>query len=344
MSARERPAEQRAALRIGLWVGAASILSLAAGTAILVALIMSRSQRLEELTEQRPGAPGGSGDPGEMLGSDHVVVDVDLVLPWLLGLSAVGVLLLALIAWWAARAALRPLSEALELQRRFVSDAGHELRTPLTALSSRVQILERRYARGEAVGPTIARLRSDTAVLADTLNDLLLLAETGAAPPGTCNPSTAASAACELLTPLAAEAGVELRAPHAGPLSVPLAESTLARLCVALIDNAIQHTPSGSAVTVTVDAEPDRAGRLTAVLRVTDTGPGVDPAMRERVFERFARGAETGRRRGFGLGLALVREAAERAGGRVSVERTGPTGTVMRLDLPTVQGGGPKAT
>ncbi|KKI19844.1 MULTISPECIES: sensor histidine kinase [unclassified Leucobacter] len=336
MTGRERTAERRAALRIGLWVGAASILALAAGTAILVVLIVSRSQRLDDLAGRGPGEPAGSGGPAGIPNGDHVVVDVDFVLPWLLALSAIGVLLLALIAWFAARAALRPMAEAIELQRRFVSDAGHELRTPLTALSSRVQILERRHDRGEPLGPTMDRLRSDAAVLSDTLNDLLLLAETSSAPPGTCDPGAAATSACELLAPLAAEAGIALRAPHDGVLRVPLAEATLARLCVALVDNAIQHAPSGSTVTVTVAAEQDRSGRRTAVLRVADTGPGIDPATRDRVFERFSRGSETGRRRGFGLGLALVREAAERLGGRVGVERTGPDGTVMRLDLPAV--------
>lgn len=336
MNANERTAARRAALRIGLWVGAASIFALAGGTAILVALIVLRSQRLDDLSGEVPGGADGSGGPGGIPNGDHVVVDVDFVLPWLLALSAIGVLLLALIAWFAARAALGPMTEAIELQRRFVSDAGHELRTPLTALSSRVQILERRHVRGEPLGPTMDRLRSDAAVLSDTLNDLLLLAETGAAPPGTCDPNAAATSACELLAPLAAESGIELRAPDGGAPRVPLAEATLARLCVALIDNAIQHAPNGSAVTVAVATEHDRSGRRTAVLRVADTGPGIDPSTRDRIFERFSRSAETGRRRGFGLGLALVREAAERTGGRVGVERTGPEGTVMRLELPVV--------
>ncbi len=65
-----------------------------------------------------------------------------------------------------------------------------------------------------------------------------------------------------------------------------------------------------------------------------DGGTGIADADRERIFERFARGPESGRRRGFGLGLALVREAAEAAGGRIEIERTSAAGTTMLLWLP----------
>jgi signal transduction histidine kinase len=69
-------------------------------------------------------------------------------------------------------------------------------------------------------------------------------------------------------------------------------------------------------------------------LRVADSGSGIAAADRERVFERFARGADTGRRRGFGLGLALVQDVANRYGGSVAIETTSPAGTTFLLTLP----------
>ncbi len=112
-------------------------------------------------------------------------------------------------------------------------------------------------------------------------------------------------------------------------MTVAVPAVTVVRMCTALLDNAIGHTPAGSEVTVTADADE----REVAV-RVEDGGSGIRDDDLPRIFERFARGAESGRRRGFGLGLALVREAATRYGGSIEVERTSPTGTVFALRLP----------
>ena len=72
-------------------------------------------------------------------------------------------------------------------------------------------------------------------------------------------------------------------------------------------------------------------------IRVSDHGSGIDPADAERIFERFARGSETGRRRGFGLGLALVRDVLTRYSGRIEVESTSPSGTTFLITLPSAR-------
>ena len=79
--------------------------------------------------------------------------------------SLIGVVLLGLVAWLAALRSVRPLADALRMQRNFVSDASHELRTPLTALSSRIQILQRRHERGEPI---------DVVVMVDSALDELI--------------------------------------------------------------------------------------------------------------------------------------------------------------------------
>jgi len=122
---------------------------------------------------------------------------------------------------------------------------------------------------------------------------------------------------------------VRLEPSVTGTPAVRMPEVTLTRLCVALIDNAVYHSPRGAVVAVTATT----AGHGIEV-RVADQGPGIRPEDRARIFERFARGPETGRRRGFGLGLALVKDVASRVGGSVEVERTSPAGTTFLLSLP----------
>ena len=113
--------------------------------------------------------------------------------------------------------------------------------------------------------------------------------------------------------------------------TVALPSVTLVRLVVALVDNAVQHSPAGAAVTVTAAVEGG-----TAAIRVADHGSGIHGIAPDAVFERFARSTESGRRRSFGLGLSLVRDVAERAGGSVAVESTSDAGTTFLLRLPVL--------
>lgn len=320
----DRRRVRRAAAHVGLLVGAASAVVVTAGVALLVAVLLLSAR--PELHHNGEGG-GRSGPPD----GDRIVVDVDRILPWVVALGLAGVALLALVAWFAARRAVAPLAGALRLQRRFVADASHEIRTPLTALTSRAQILERRYRRGEDLTDTLAALRADASVMDGVLTDMLLTAEGTATDAEPAVVDAALTAAAATVAPLAEEAGVRVRVGQGDDagLRVRLPRVTLDRLCVALLDNAVQHTPAGGEVALSARSD----GRGVAI-RVRDGGTGIADADRERIFERFARGPESGRRRGFGLGLALVREAAEAAGGRIEIERTSAAGTTMLLWLP----------
>ena len=311
---------RRAARAVGVWVAVASAVIIAGGVGILVAVIFltSRPDRAE-------------GPPRHDRDADHIVVDVDRVVPWIVVLGILGVLLLSLVAWLAATRSVRPLADALRLQRNFVSDASHELRTPLTALTSRIQILQRRHARGEPLDETIADLRRNAATMDDVLTDLLLSAEADAA--GSVEPSdihACLESAVSSLRPLADDVNVAIEVVDGEAMRGAVPSVTLTRLCVALVDNAIQHAPPGSGIRVS-----SRAVGQSVEIRVSDQGPGIREADAERIFERFARSDETGRRRGFGLGLALVREVATRYRGTVSVETTSPQGTTFLLVLPS---------
>ncbi len=318
-SAQDRARVRQSALRVGALVGAASAVAIAVGVAVLVAVL---------LLSARPDHDGGGGIHGGHDG-DRVVVDVDHVLPWVIGLGVAGVLTLSFVAWLAARWAVRPLAAALTLQRTFVADASHELRTPLTALTSRIQILERRHARGEPIEPTVTALRRDAAMMDEILSDMLIAAEGDAQSGVVADVEGCLALAVSSLQPLAQENGVQLAMRVPAPLRVAVPGATVTRLCVALIDNAIQHAPAGSEVFIDARAAGD-----VGEIRVADRGPGINSGDTERIFERFARSGETGRRRGFGLGLALVREGAARYRGAVRVEQTSPSGTTFLLTFP----------
>jgi two-component system OmpR family sensor kinase len=99
-----------------------------------------------------------------------------------------------------------------------------------------------------------------------------------------------------------------------------------------LIDNALTHTPPGTAIKVQTQAEAGNSADRTASLTVTDDGPGIDAHSRERVFERFFTGDEVS---GSGLGLAIGRELALRMGGSLEL-RTRRGRTEFELRLPAV--------
>jgi len=321
--AADRSRVHAAATRVGVFVGAGSAAVLVVGVSVLL-VVLNTSARPER-------EHGGAPHPD----SDRFVVDLDHIVWWIVALATAGAVLMALIGWIAARSAVRPLAAALGAQRRFVADASHELRTPLTAVSARVQLLQRRHDRDEAIDELLPLLRHDVEVMDAVLQELLLLAEGGAAeiPPGGADAVACARTAVGLLEPIASGHDVRMTLTPSDVPGVAIPASTLTRLITVLLDNAVQHAPEGTEVELTL-AVVDHAVEV----RVRDHGPGVDPVDVERIFDRFARSGERGRRRGFGLGLALAREGAERFGGSVELTSTSAQGSTFTLRLPRAGG------
>lgn len=255
-----------------------------------------------------------------------------------------GLVLSTLAAAVLARRAVRPMAQALELQRRFVADAGHELRTPLTLLSTRAQLLARRVrADGGRPDPERDRLVSrdaegivvDTSALTAVLEELLLAADVRTpVPREPVDVRALAATAVGSAAATAEAAGVTLTLQVGdGPVVMAAgAPTALGRSVTALVDNALDH--ARSTVLVSVAQE-----RRWVVVEVIDDGPGISEKTLPRMFSRFASDrprAQTGERRHFGLGLALVSEIATRHGGSVTAANRRPpeTGAVLRLTLP----------
>ncbi len=258
------------------------------------------------------------------------------ILTSLLSAGGVGVLLVALVSAWLARRAVSPLAETVAMQRRFVADASHELRTPLTLLSTRVQLLVRR-ARRRGVAPgdeDLAGVLSDTRVLTDILDDLLVAADTRAsAAREPVDLGELARQVVEAATASADHAGVELVAWVSGRPVVEAVATSLRRAVTALVDNAIGH--ARSRVEVTVERR-----RADVRVLVADDGPGIPSEVAPRLFERFTstrvEPEATEGRRHYGLGLALVADVAAAHDGRVTAgdREDGRPGAQLTLTLP----------
>jgi signal transduction histidine kinase len=246
-------------------------------------------------------------------------------------IGATAIALAAVLGWFATRRAVRPLGDALRLQRHFVANASHELRTPLAVLDARLQQLERGLQPNDPSLPVVAELRQDASTLVQIVNDLLATAEVAGGagvPPVPVLLDPVVRLACDSLRIIAQDRGVGLDFEGSPGLSVLVPAASVHRCVVAVLDNALRFSPSGSSIRVRVSSERSRAE-----IRVIDQGPGmtgIDPA---RAFERFARG-DAQSSPGFGIGLALVKDTVERYGGTAAVESTGAGGTTILLRLP----------
>lgn len=351
----EAAALQAAARSIGRQIVLVSGLVVVGALALTIAWVLHQTVPQERLEQV---AAAGQGE---------VLVSAADVVAGLVVLGVGGVVFAGLVTVVIARRAVRPLGEALRLQRQFVADASHELRTPLAVLDVRLQALQRKIAGGavtadENVTADLARLRDDSRALIDIVGDLLEAAGSdpagGATSPAPMPLDDTVADVVRSMSVLAEERGVALaQEPGAGVAArvrVRVPSASLRRAVLALVDNALGHAPRGSTITVSTQV---RAGSV--VLAVTDQGPGITGIDPTRVFDRFARsepepepepesapdptsssvpaapavGGQT-TRPSFGIGLALVREIALRHGGSVRVASSSAAGTTLELTLP----------
>ncbi|AMV73603.1 ATP-binding protein [Desulfuromonas carbonis] len=230
---------------------------------------------------------------------------------------------------------LRRLESAMELQRKFIADAAHELRTPLAAVQIQAQLLERPQTDAERQ-LTIGQIRGGISRAAHLVQQLLILARL--APEGRRRDLVrvdlgrlAREVAAEF-APLALAAGIDLGVVCHDPVSVDGDADSLQTLLGNLIDNAIRYSPRDGQVDIALFAADG-----SVVCEVRDAGPGIPPAERERVFDRFYRCLGSGVE-GSGLGLAIVREIVEQHGAAIELGDTG-AGKGLRVKITFPAGG-----
>lgn len=207
------------------------------------------------------------------------------------------------------------VAQDLERQRRFVADAAHELRSPLTALSLQAERLQQ-APMSDTAQQRLAELRQGIQRGRALLEQLLSLAraqQPGAAPAAAVSVQGVFRSVLQELMPLAQARQIDLGVVGAQDAQVAVSALDLRTLVKNLVDNAIRYTPVGGRVDLSVG---QLAGAV--VLCVEDTGPGIAPAERERVFDAFYRTVGT-EPAGSGLGLSIVQAIAQRVGARVSL-------------------------
>jgi two-component system OmpR family sensor kinase len=227
---------------------------------------------------------------------------------------------------------LARLSDALAAQRRFTADAAHELRTPLAALKLQLDLARRNGAATDGT-TALADLEAGVARASHVVEQLLTLARVepeALALRGTeCDLAGIARDAIVARAALAADKSIDLGLARATTTTVNGDPASLAILLSNLLDNALRYTPRGGRIDVAVDDDPSGA-----TLSVADTGPGIPPEDRERVFDRFYRGADSDAS-GSGLGLSIVKRIADAHDAAITLDAPPQgSGLIVRVRFP----------
>jgi signal transduction histidine kinase len=227
-------------------------------------------------------------------------------------------------------------------RRAFVATASHELRTPLASHDGMLELLEDdlnlEQLDLEDARERIAQAREQAHTLSHLASDLLDLSRLDAEVSLRSEPlelgELCRAVAAELELGAAKRRVKVVVSQPPEPCWAQADPGAVARIVRILLDNALRVAPPGSSIEVRAAASGP-----TATLTVRDHGPGVAPAERELIFERFQRGSATGGRSGFGLGLAIGRELASRMGGTLELAATGtPPGTPLQSGTPAGTG------
>jgi two-component system, OmpR family, sensor kinase len=253
--------------------------------------------------------------------------------------AALNVMLGRIEAAYRARAAGEERArDSEDRMRRFVADASHELRTPVTAIRGLAEfcLQQGEAASRDEMTRLMTLIQGESSRMGLLVEDLLLLARFDEGRPLDRQPVDLSSVAAEaVLAARAVPRGHSLSLVASGdPVVVSADGARLRQVIDNLVGNALQHTPAGTAVTVTVDRVPG-CGQLS----VADDGPGLTAEQASRVFERFYRtdGARSRASGGTGLGLSIAAALVAAHHGTISVDTAPRGGALFRVRLPLTQ-------
>lgn len=242
---------------------------------------------------------------------------------------------------------LARLEETFAQQQRFMQDASHELRSPVAAIRMEAEVTLQQTHRSELeYRDALSTIRRASLRLSRIVGDLFFLARHDAE-------SHSMGEQCVDLSEVVQDAVRGLRAQaSARAIALVLTDGCespvrgdpgdLERIVVNVVENAIKYSPAGSTVRITMEAEGDDSYGV----RVRDTGTGVTPEVRDRIFDRFFRSPTPSGEvaDGAGLGLAIARTLAQQYGGRLELEASSRDGSTFLFVLPRAEADSPGAS
>lgn len=274
--------------------------------------------------------------------TSQVTQEVETILSrlrWGLGIGGIGVLgLTGLGGIWLTRQSLKPIEQSFQQLKQFTADAAHELRSPLAAMKTSVQVMQ---YYPERIHPQDLKKISAIAFTTDHMirlvEDLLLLARMDTVDLSETQLwenlflTEILADLLELFQSQAQEKGIELQSHLLAGVRIKGDKAQITRIFRNLLENALQYTPSGGKVTLTMKRDRD-----SAIVTVEDTGIGIAPEHLPLIFDRFWRADKARSRRagGMGMGLAIALALVQRHHGEISVSSQLSVGTSFRVRLP----------
>lgn len=227
---------------------------------------------------------------------------------------------------------LKPIQRSLEAQRIFSENASHELRTPLAVMKNDAEVLLRNpNPSKDLVHSTLRSNIEEIDRMTKMAKDLLTIARSeNQAVIDTENIDVAevVKKIANKMRPLATEKGITLVETLTAHPTIEGSTNNLEHVLLNLVQNAVEHTPKGGSITIDVTEE-----KPEAILKVSDTGSGIDEKDLPRIFERFYKGEGVS---GSGLGLSIVKGLVEQHGGSISIDSEKGVGTTATIRLPLV--------
>lgn len=260
---------------------------------------------------------GGSALALGEFSAEHAILQRLMIVLVLIEIFALGLTLF--ISLIIANRSIRPVEDSYNKQKQFVADASHELKTPLTTINTNIDVLlshEDSLIRDEK--KWLMYIRSENERMVKLTNDLLYLARLDH-DENTVYSDTSFSDAAEsvilAMEAVAFERNITVNENIDDGVIVKASPEQLRQLIMILMDNAIKYTPDGGMISVSLSRGRD------AVLKIRNSGAGIDKDDIKQIFERFYRSDRSRAREsgGYGLGLAIAKAITENFGGVISV-------------------------
>jgi two-component system, OmpR family, sensor kinase len=228
------------------------------------------------------------------------------------------------------------IERVFEAQRRFTADASHELRSPLSRLRAELEVTLRRARDRSEYEKALRSCLQEVEWLSGLTNELLTLARLDAGESWKSQPQSVRltpilEQAISRLAPEASRREIAFLVDARADLMIQVAPSAAALMVANVLDNAVKFSPPGSRVRIRVTPE-----KGTAVVAISDSGPGIPASELPHLFERFYRGStsQSGAVPGVGLGLAICRVIMEGQGGSIGISSPRGEGATVSIRWP----------